>query len=457
MRTDSTNVASSAITETRSYIEEKHGAEFLPPSPRRFARKVKGAQEAHEAIRPTSVRRDPSQVKRHLTPEQFKLYNLIWQRMVASQMAAARIATSTVDIEATPGKSKKRYLLRASSSTLAFPGFLTLYQESRDDGEEEKRKSLPELTKGEALRLLKLTPEQNFTQPPPPFTEATLIKALEELGIGRPSTYAPTLSVIQDRGYVERRNGRLGPTELGTIVSGLLGEHFADIVNVGFTAQMEEKLDQIARGQLEWVPMLREFYGPFEETVARATTTIPKIAEPTDEVCEKCGSAMVIKWGRRGKFLSCSAFPKCKNARSIEPAEAQQQTSSTRTAEPTDEVCEKCGRPMVIKSGRWGKFLSCTGYNDPDTKKRCKSSRSLQAATGVKCPNADCTGVLTEKRTRKGRIFYGCSRYPGCKFATWQKPLPEPCPQCQGLLTLVRNGTAKCVSCGHEGNVTQEG
>jgi DNA topoisomerase-1 len=457
MRTDSTNVTSSAISDARSYVKERYGAEFLPPTPRRFAKKVKGAQEAHEAIRPTSIRREPAQVKRYLTPDQLKLYTLIWQRMVASQMAAARIATTTVHIEARPDKGKKRYLFRASSSAVVFPGFLTLYQESKDEEEEDKRKSLPDLAKGEALSLLKLLPEQRFTQPPPQYSEATLIKALEELGIGRPSTYAPTLSLIQERGYVERRNGRLGPTELGTIVSGLLSEHFADIVNVGFTAQMEEKLDQIASGKLEWVPMLQEFYKPFEETIARAATAIPKIAEPTDEICEKCGSPMVIKWGRRGKFLSCSGFPKCKNARSIDATESRTERAPSKVTETTDETCEKCGRPMVVKSGRFGKFLSCSGYGDPDKKKSCKNTKSLQAAIGVKCPNPGCEGTLTEKRTKRGRVFYGCSRYPQCKYATWNKPLPEPCPQCQGLLTASRNSTAKCADCGYEGDAGQEG
>ena len=457
MRTDSTTVSSSAISETRSYVEEKHGASFLPATPRRFAKKVKGAQEAHEAIRPTSARREPAQVKPHLTADQLKLYTLIWQRMVASQMAAAQIVTTTVDIEATSAGNKRKYLFRVSESEVAFPGFLTLYQEGKDDEEDEKKKSLPDLTKGENLKLLRLESDQHFTQPPPRYTEATLIKALEELGIGRPSTYAPTLSLIQERGYVERRNGRLGPTELGTIVADLLSEHFADIVNVGFTAQMEEKLDQIASGQLEWVPMLQEFYGPFEETIAKAATAIPKIAEPTDQICEKCGSPMVIKWGRRGKFLSCSGFPKCKNAKSLDEDGSQGQDAPSKVTETTSEICEKCGRPMVVKSGRFGKFLSCSGYDDPDKKKKCKTTKSLQATTGVKCPTPGCEGDLAQRRSKRGRIFYGCSKYPDCKFATWDKPLPEPCPECQGLLTVSKSGTAKCAGCGHQGKAHQDG
>jgi DNA topoisomerase-1 len=394
MRTDSTRVSSSAISDARSYIAEKYGADFVPPTPRRFTRKVKGAQEAHEAIRPTSIRREPAQIKAYLTKEQLRLYTLIWQRMVSSQMAAAQIDTTTVNIEAK--SHKQRYLFIAKKSMVAFPGFLILYQEGRDDVEEENGKgSLPQLAKGEQLRLLKLLPEQHFTQPSPRYTEATLVKTLEELGIGRPSTYAPILSLIQERGYVERRDGRLAPAELGVVVSGLLSEHFADIVNVGFTAQMEEKLDQIASGQLQWVPMLREFYYPFEELIVRATSAIPKVTEPTDEICELCGRPMVIKWGRRGKFLSCSGFPQCKNAKPI------------------------------------------------------------QVTVGVSCPR--CGGELVERRSKKGRLFYGCSRFPKCNFASWDKPLPQPCPQCQGLLTLSKKGLAKCTQCGYEEKADLEG
>lgn len=394
MRTDSTTVSASALSEVRKYISEKYGAEFLPPSPRRFIRKVKGAQEAHEAIRPTSIHREPEQVEPYLTKEQLKLYTLIWQRMVASQMAAAQIDTTTVDIEAKAFKEK--YLFRATSSVIAFPGFLTLYQEGKDEDENgEKRNGLPKLAEGDQLRLVQLVPEQHFTQPPPRYTEATLIKALEEKGIGRPSTYAPILSLIQERGYVERRNGKLEPTELGGIVSRMLSEHFPDIVNVDFTAQMEEKLDQIATGQLEWVPMLHEFYNPFQDTIVKATRTIPKVAEPTEEICEKCGRPMVIKWGRMGKFISCSGFPECRNA------------------------------------------------------------RSLVVSAGVKCPK--CGGELQEKRSKRGRLFYGCGNFPKCNFATWDKPLPKPCPQCGGLMTLSKKGLARCTQCSHkEEAITEE-
>ena len=456
MRTDSTHVASSAISEARSYIQEKYGSDFVPNTPHRFAKKAKGAQEAHEAIRPTSIQRDPSQIKSHLTSEQFKVYNLIWQRMVASQMASAQISTTTVEVEATSKIEKKKYLFRATSSNISFPGFLTLYQESRDEEEEEKKKSLPALAKGDLLQLIKLNPEQHFTQPPPYYTEATLIKALEELGIGRPSTYAPILSLIQERGYVERRNGRLAASELGTIVSTLLSEHFTDIVNVSFTAQMEEKLDQIASGQLEWIPMLKEFYTPFDKTVTKAASAIPKISEVTDEICELCGSAMVIKWGRWGKFLSCTGFPKCKHSRSLEEKKPKADSPKKKEVETTDQICELCGRPMEIKQGRFGKFIACSGYNDPDKKKRCKNTKSILTGTGVSCPNAGCKGELVEKRSKKGRLFYGCSQYPKCKFASWDKPLEKPCPECQGLLTLSKDGKEKCTKCSYKGAVKED-
>jgi DNA topoisomerase-1 len=325
-------------------------------------------------------------VQQYLTGEQLKLYILIWQRMVASQMAAAQIATTTVDIEAT-ARNGKVYLLRATSSTIDFPGFLIVYQESRDEDEEERKNTLSRLTEGELLRLLKLTPRQHFTQPPARYTEATLVKALEELGIGRPSTYATIIFLIQDRGYVDRKNGKLTPTELGTVVSGLLSEHFAEIVNAGFTAQMEEKLDLIASGKLKTEPMLREFYDPFQETVSRAFTAIPKISEPTEEICEQCGAPMVVKWGRAGKFLSCSTFPKCKNA-----------------------------KPIVTN-------------------------------IGLACPK--CGGDIVERRTRRGKIFYDCSKYPNCDFASWEKPL-RPCPECSGLLVLTKKEMAKCMQCDYE-------
>jgi DNA topoisomerase-1 len=317
MRTDSTRVSAQALAETRAYIEKQFGANFLPSAPRHFAKKAKGAQEAHEAIRPTSIEREPELIKPYLNADQLKVYGLIWSRMVASQMAEAQIEGTTVDIAA-KAPAGEEYMLRATSSTIMFPGFLVLYSESKDEDEEEEKRPLPQLTVGEELQFLGLEPKQHFTQPPPRYTEATLIKTLEQNGIGRPSTYAPILSTIQERGYVRKISGHFQPMELGLIVADVLKEHFTEIVDIGFTAQMEQGLDEIAQGQREWVPMLQQFYEPFAQTVARAASNMPKIKnEPTGETCEKCGRPMVIRWGRSGRFLACSGFPKCKNTRSL--------------------------------------------------------------------------------------------------------------------------------------------
>jgi len=403
MRTDSTNVAEVAQKEALAYIGEKFGPAYVPPTPRVYKTRSKGAQEAHEAIRPTSVSREPAKIKDYLTPEQFKLYDLIWKRFVASQMAAAIMDVTSVDIAAgAPGALRStppEFLLRATGSVVKFPGFMAVYVESKDEpGEEDEagKHTLPPLDVNENLDLLGVYPEQHFTQPPPRYTEATLVKALEEQGIGRPSTYAPILSTIQERGYVERIEGRrLIPTEIGYIVNDLLVAYFPEVVDVGFTAQMEEELDQIATGDKEWVPVLRDFFEPFSKTLAIADEKMPPTlipVEETDQVCEKCGSKMVIKRGRFGKFLACSAFPKCRNARSI-----------------------------VV-------------------------------GTGVACPECK-QGELVEKRSRRKRIFYSCSRYPDCKYAVWNKPVPTPCPACGGLMTESNKkgeaGRLVCTACGN--------
>ena len=323
MRTDSTRVAGSAIEETRDYIAGKYGAEFQPARPRSFAKKAKGAQEAHEAIRPTKVRREPGLVKPYLTTEQARLYRLIWERMVASQMAAAVFDTTTVDIEAKEPQKGTVYILRAAGSTPLFLGFLVLYSEGKDEveAEGEGKMRLPPLDEGELLRLLDVLPEQHFTEPPPRYNEATLVKALEERGIGRPSTYAPIISTLRRRTYVERkRDGRFHPQELGFIVSDLLVEHFPKIIDTGFTAKLEEQLDEIARGQRAWAGAIEEFYTPFEEVLKQASVNIQKLKkpdQPTDEVCPQCGKPMVIRTGRFGDFLACTGFPKCKTTRSL--------------------------------------------------------------------------------------------------------------------------------------------
>lgn len=391
MRTDSTHIAASALAETREYINTKFGEEYLPAKPRVFTKTVKGAQEAHEAIRPTRVQREPAQVRQYLDDAQFKLYNLIWKRMVSSQMANARYENTSVDIEAKRPSSKPGYLFRTSSSKLEFPGFTTLYTEGRDEGDEdEKHHVLPDLKKGDLLKLLDLISEQHFTQPPPRYTEATLVKALEQRGIGRPSTYAPTLSTIQDREYVSKTKGVFQPTELGFVVNDILTQNFPDMMDIEFTARMEDELDDIASQNKDWVKVVGEFYKPLEKYLEQAHETVERV-KLADEI--------------------------------------------------TEEKCPKCGKPMAIKSGRFGKFLACTGYPE------CKTTSPFRVKTGAKCP--ECGGDLLERMSKKKKRFYGCANYPTCKFATFSQPLAKACPVCGGLMTVQRNKTAKCIKCSH--------
>jgi len=397
MRTDSTRVAHAAVAEAREFISSKYGSQFVPPHARSFAKSVKGAQEAHEAIRPTKIRREPSLIKPYLNVAQFKLYQLIWQRMLASQMSAALFDNTNVDIRAICPDAKANYLLRASSSALRFPGFTILYTEGKDEAEPEEKKGslLPPLEKSDELELLGLFPEQHFTQPPPRFTEATLVKMLEQQGIGRPSTYAPILSTIQERGYVTKAKGSFRPTELGDVVSDLLSQYFPDIVNVEFTARMEEELDKVAHENRDWVSVVQNFYIPFEKSLQNASLLMDKV-KLADEL--------------------------------------------------TEESCPQCGKPMVIRTGRYGKFLACSGYPE------CKYTKSFQIKIGVSCPQ--CGSELIERLSKK-RIFYGCSNYPNCQFATNFRPLPEPCPKCGGLLTLYRTKWAKCTKCNYKAKLDE--
>jgi DNA topoisomerase-1 len=392
MRTDSTNVAESAQKEALDYVVEVYGKEYAPASPNVYKTKAKGAQEAHEAIRPTSIRRTPDQIKSQLTQDQARLYRLIWQRMLASQMTSAIYDSVTADIAAGPSPDVRPYLVRATGSTIKFKGFSVIYTEGHDDEDEneEKQTPLPKLEAGEVLNLAGVKPEQHFTQPPPRYTDATLVKTLEENGVGRPSTYAPTLSTIQERGYVERSGRQLRPTELGKLVTDLLAEHFPDVIDVKFTADMEEKLDEVAREGAQWVSVLSAFYGPFEDTLRLADEQMPSV--------------------------------------SIQP-------------EPAGENCDKCGHPMLIKHGRFGKFIACSNYP------ACRNTKSFMVKVGVKCPQCH-EGDLVEKRTRRGRTFYSCSQYPSCDFAVWQRPLPTPCPKCGGLLVEAGRNQAKCHHCG---------
>jgi DNA topoisomerase-1 len=401
MRTDSTHVAPSAINETREYIKNRYGIEFLSLKPRLFEKKGKWTQEAHEAIRPTKTLREPEKLKPYLKSEQLKLYELIWKRMVASQMSAAKYDTITVEVKAAcqEKSNKKDYLLRTTSTTLKFPGFISIYSEDRDeDTAEEKSIVLPKLVTGDRLDLLGLFPERNFTQPPPRYTEATLIKALEQKGIGRPSTYAPIISTIQDRDYVHKVNGRFHPDEIGVIVNDLLVNYFPKIFDLSFTARMEKDLDEIAQGKKEWISILKHFYPPFDKTLRNASEEIEKI----------------------------------------------------RVIKQSDEVCPTCGKPMVVRIGRYGKFLACTDYPE------CKKTMPLLVKTGVPCPECGATehGELVERMSKKKRRFYGCSRYPACKFSTWQKPVQQPCPECNGLLVAQRGDWVKCTKCDYKGRIS---
>jgi DNA topoisomerase-1 len=402
MRTDSTNVASSAQAAARDAIAKRFGASFVPDKPPLYSRKSKGAQEAHEAIRPTSPHRDPQSVKKQLTAPQFKLYQLIWQRFMASQMASAVLDNTRVDVgagtRAEVDQGKAPYMFRATGSIVTFQGWMAVYQQGRDEGETDEldRGALPEVAPGQDLNLLKLLPEQHFTQPPPRYTEATLVKALEEQGIGRPSTYAPTIATLQARNYVSVEERKLLPTELGFVVNDLLVEHFPNIFDIGFTSQLEGELDEIASGERAWVPTMHEFYAPFTTTLEKAEQTMERVQ---------------IK------------------------------------DEPTDEICEVCGRPMVIKLGRYGKFLACSGFPD------CRNARPLLTKIGVECPTCH-QGEVVERRSRKGRTFYGCERYPECDFVSWNKPTGEPCPECGSYLVYVGKGASvKCSSCDYTGQL----
>jgi DNA topoisomerase-1 len=427
MRTDSTRLSNEAVAQVRELIRAKYGADYLPDEPIAFKSK-KAAQDAHEAIRPTALDHPPQSVRPFLEPDMFRLYELIWNRFVACQMKPAVYDQTVADIGAGRG------LFRASGSSLKFPGYLAVYGAAPATGEDVEREkpangeeeiedggALPRLSEGERLKLLKLLHEQHFTQPPPRFSEATLVKELEEKGIGRPSTYAAILSTIQEKKYVEKIEGRFHPTELGRITTEELVKHFPTEMDVTFTADLEEKLDSISEGQANWKKVLRDFYTPFKKDLVRAEREMRDVKREeikTDLTCERCGSPMVIKWGKMGRFLACTAYPECKNTKDFKEVEGKIVVLQEET---TDEKCDKCGRPMVVKRGRFGRFLACSGYPD------CKNSKAM--SIGVACPQCE-KGYLTQRRSKRGRIFFGCNRYPDCKFASWDRPLPEACPAC---------------------------
>lgn len=399
MRTDSTNVSSTALSETAAYIKDKFGPDYTPKTPRLYTKKVKGAQEAHEAIRPTLITQEPESIRKHLSKEQFQLYDLIWRRMLASQMTDALLDATTININSGPDES---YVFQAVGSVLKFPGFRRIYMEELDDlpvRREENTDILPRLSKDEYVDCLSVMPEQHFTKPPSRYSEATLVRDLEEKGIGRPSTYAPTLSTVMDRDYVRKEKGLFVPTKLGTAVTDLLTTHFPDIMNVDFTAKIEGELDEIAQGKQDWQPVLREFYAPFTTSVKLAMEIAKRV--PRNQIDEE-----------------------------------------------TNEVCEACERPMVIKSGRFGKFLSCSGFP------KCKTSRPFLIKVGVKCP--ECSSDLVELKGKTGKRFYGCSAYPNCSFSTNRKPIPQPCPECSKLLVATRRNYSQCTSCEYNGPTPED-
>jgi DNA topoisomerase-1 len=387
MRTDSTNVAQTAQHEARDYIRLTHGKDFLPARLPQYKTKAKGAQEAHEAIRPTSVWRTPARVKSHLSRDQYRLYDLIWRRFVASQMAPAVLDTTSIDVLAGPSRDERPYLFRATGAIIKFAGWLVLFRKDKELREREA--ILPPLVVGEEVDLIALVPEQHFTQPPPRYSEATLIRALEENGIGRPSTYAPIVSTIQSRGYVQVADNRLHPTDLGVVVCGLLVKHFPGVMDMGFTADMEGDLDRIAAGEHEWIPVLREFWEPFSKRLAQAKASMAEV-----DISDR----------------------------------------------PTGEVCPQCGEPLVFRWGRYGKFIGCSDYPD------CRFSKPFLEKIGVQCP--ECGGDMVMRRTRKGRTFYGCANYPDCEFSSWKRPIRAPCPACKGLLTFSGQDSVQCTLCG---------
>ena len=425
MRTDSTKFSVEATEAIRDYIVNRYGVKFCPKEPNVYKSK-KSAQEAHEAIRPTDVSIVPSEIKEYLEKDMFRLYELIWARSVSCQMVPAILDTTTFDIKA------GQYLFRSNGSIVKFSGFMQVYVESGDDEAAEKDikpgdKILPELSKGEKLKLLEIDPEQHFTQPPARFSEAMLVKKLEEEGVGRPSTYAAIISVIKDRAYVESEERRLAPTKLGYLVSDLLLEHFPKFMTTKFTADMESQLDQIEFGETEWVKTLQSFYTPFKLDLDEAEKKIgDSEVEETDEICDKCSQPMIVKWGRFGKFMACSGYPDCKNTKQISKEGSDGKAVSESTA--VEGTCEKCQSSLVLKVGRFGKFIACSNYPD------CKFTKPIDL--GIKCPKDDCKGKIAARRSKKGRMFYGCTAYPNCDFVSWDKPVPEPCPKCNNAYTV---------------------
>ena len=448
MRTDSVKLSDQALEEVRAFIPERYGKEFLPGTPNLYKSK-KSAQEAHEAIRPTDVLLEPSTIKESLEKDMFRLYQLIWSRFVSCQMVPAVLDTTQFDIKT--GK----FLFRSNGSILKFAGFMKVYVESQDDEKGDAVQSsgkaddrlLPALKKGEELKVQEVLPEQHFTQPPARFSEAMLVKELEDKGVGRPSTYAATISVIKDRDYIQNVDRRLQPVELGFMINDLLVENFPDIMTTEFTSKMEEQLDDIEAGKLEWVDALRSFYTPFKADLEKAEEKMKDFkaeVEETDEVCEKCEQPMIIKWGRFGKFMACTGYPECKNTKDLGGK------GDSEDGAKDDEVegnCDKCESPLIMKRGRFGKFIACSNYPE------CKFTKPI--GLGISCPEEACEGEIAARRSKKGRTFYGCTKYPDCKFTSWDKPVAEACPECKNPFLIEKwkkneDPSTLCPSCGYK-------
>ncbi len=439
MRTDSVNLAGEAIAEIRDYIAEQFGVQKLPESPRVFKTKAKNAQEAHEAIRPTSAHRDAATMKAHLSQDQFRLYELVWKRTVACQMIPALINTVSVDLAAGEGNR-----FRATGSTIVDPGFIAVYQEGVDDAkkDDDEGRILPPMDEGDVVQLLTVRTDQHFTEPPPRFSEASLVKALEEHGIGRPSTYAAIISTLQQREYVEMDKRRFFPTDVGRVVNRFLTEHFARYVDYDFTARLEDQLDAVSRGEKEWVPLMHDFWEPFHQLVEEKESSVSRsdvTTEALDEACPTCGKPLAIRLGRRGRFVGCTGYPECDYTRNLNESREQ---AAAEPEKVEGRTCPKCDSELIIRQGRYGRFIGCSAYP------KCRYIEPLEKPedTGVTCPECK-EGTLLKRRSRNGKIFYSCSTYPKCKYAVWNEPLAEPCPNCNWpiltLKTTKRRGTEK--------------
>ena len=413
MRTDSVRISDDAQAAAKDYITDNYGENYYPKTPNNYVKGGKNVQDAHEAIRPSYVDKTPDSIKKYLTSEQYRLYKLIWARFISSQMENAKVKNTSVDIEAGD------YLFKTGTSKVVFDGFLKVYNENDDEPDASK---IPDLEQGDEVKLEKINSKQHFTQPPPRYTEASLVKALEEHGIGRPSTYAPIISKIQQKGYVEKIEKALAPTILGRTLCRELVKYFVDIMNYKFTAQMETKLDDIAEEKAIWTEVLKEFYTPFIDTVDSAKKNMPKVLIESEVTCPNCGKKMVVRTSRFGsQFLGCSGYPECKTMMPL-----NKDGTTTTVEEKSDEKCEKCNSEMIVKVGPYGKYLQCT--NDD-----CKNRKRLVVTTGVKCPKCS-DGEIIQRKSKYGKIFYGCNKYPDCDFVSWNEPVKENCPDCGAYL-----------------------